>query len=78
MSKIINISEEKFRKALKEMLINEIAPEYDPSSNSEPFEFERTGTPQESVEDGHGEGLVGKPADPTVYDKNAPDDIVNV
>ena len=37
------------------MLINEINAEYDPSSNQEPFKFDRSGTPYDSTEDGHGE-----------------------
>ena len=78
MSKIVNISEKRFKSALKGMLMNEINSEYDPTSNQEPFEFDRSGTPYDNTEDGHGEGIVGKPTDPTVYDKNAPDDIVNV
>ena len=66
--KKINISEEKLKKALKEIFKEEVY-----QSNQEPFagqELERKGTPYENVEDGHGESIVGKPADPTIYKPN--------
>lgn len=70
MKRTINISEKKFMKALRRIVEME-----DVYNNYEPFE--REGTPYENVEDGHGESIVGKNIDPTVYDKNAPDGIVN-
>ena len=67
--KKVNISEDKLKKALREIFKEEMY-----QSNYEPFadqsEFEREGTPYENVEDGHGESIVGKPVDPTIYQPN--------
>jgi hypothetical protein len=67
--KKINISEDKLKKALREIFKEEMY-----QSNQEPFadqsEFKREGTPYENVEDGHGESIVGKPVDPTIYQPN--------
>ena len=67
--KKINISEEKLKKALREIFKEEIY-----QDNRDPFadqkNFEREGTPYENVEDGHGESIVGKPVDPTIYQPN--------
>lgn len=67
--KKVNISEDKLKKALREIFKEEMY-----QSNYEPFadqkEFKREGTPYENVEDGHGESIVGKPVDPTIYQPN--------
>ena len=64
--KKVNISEDKLKKALREIFKEEVY-----QSNQDPFadqkEFKREGTPYENVEDGHGESIVGKPVDPTIY-----------
>ena len=67
--KKVNISEDRLKKALREIFKEEMY-----QSNYEPFadqkEFKREGTPYENVEDGHGESIVGKPVDPTIYQPN--------
>jgi len=67
--KKINISEDRLKKALREIFKEEMY-----QSNQDPFadqrEFKREGTPYENVEDGHGESIVGKPVDPTIYQPN--------
>ena len=67
--KKVNISEDRLKKALREILKEEMY-----QSNYEPFadqkEFKREGTPYENVEDGHGESIVGKPVDQTIYQPN--------
>lgn len=67
--KKVNISEDRLKKALREIFKEEMY-----QSNQDPFadqrEFKREGTPYENVEDGHGESIVGKPVDPTIYQPN--------
>ena len=67
--KKVNISEDKLKKALRGIFKEEMY-----QSNYEPFadqkEFKHEGTPYENVEDGHGESIVGKPVDPTIYQPN--------
>ena len=69
MSKTIKITEDKFKRVLREVFKEEIY-----QDNRDPFadqkEFKREGTPYENVEDGHGESIVGKPVDPTIYQPN--------
>jgi hypothetical protein len=79
MSKIVNISEKKFMKALRHIVTEEAPSNYDPFADqiADKKKFSRLGTPYEGNQDGHGESTVGEPVDPTVYDKNAPDSIVN-
>lgn len=72
MSKIVNISEEKFRRALREVFKQEVGAlnNDEAATPHDPFGqdgLERKGTPYEGVEDGHGESIVGKPSDPTIY-----------
>ena len=79
MSKTIKITEDKFKRVLREVFKEEIY-----EDNQRPFEdqakekeFERNGTPYEGVEDGHGESTVGH--GPDYLDKNEGlNDIVNV
>ena len=72
--KKVNISEDKLKKALREIFKEEVLNK----NGADPqHPFGRKGTDFEGVEDGHGESIVGDPVDPTVYDKNAPDGIVN-
>lgn len=69
--KKINISEDKLKKALREIFKEEMY-----QSNQEPFagqnKFKREGTPEDEVEDGYGYGIVGNNAkgDPTLYPPN--------
>jgi hypothetical protein len=68
MSKTIKITEDKFKRVLREVFKEEIY-----QDNRDPFadqRMEREGTPYEGVEDGHGESIVGKPVDPTIYQPN--------
>ena len=62
MSKKINITEEKLKRALMKIMAEDI----DVRNNYEPFDLK--GTPFENSQDGHGESIVGEPSDPTVYD----------
>jgi hypothetical protein len=79
MSKTIKITEDKFKRVLREVFKEEIQ-----EDNFRPFEeqakekeFERNGTPYEGVEDGHGESTVGH--GPDYLDKNEGlNDIVNI
>lgn len=79
MSKTIKITEDKFKRVLREVFKEEIQ-----ENNFRPFEdqakekeFERNGTPYEGVEDGHGESTVGH--GPDYLDKNEGlNDIVNI
>jgi hypothetical protein len=79
MSKTIKITEDKFKRVLREVFKEEIQ-----DDNFRPFEeqakgkeFERNGTPYEGVEDGHGELTVGH--GPDYLDKNEGlNDIVNI
>lgn len=65
--KKVNISEDKLKKALREIFKEEVLnSEY--ADNQHPFG--RKGTPEEGTEDGHGESIVGKPVDPTIYQPN--------
>ena len=68
--KKINISEDKLKKALREIFKEEVLNgEY--ADNQHPFG--REGTPEEGVEDGHGYGIVGNTAkgDQTQYNPTA-------
>ena len=73
--KIVNISEDKHKAALRKLFKEEVLNGQDPD-NQHPFG--RLGTDQENTEDGHGESIVGKNVDQTNY---GPDqglhDIVN-
>ena len=75
MSKIVNISEEKFKRALREVFKEQVLNGEYPDNQ---HQFGRLGTDQENTEDGHGESIVGKNVDQTNY---GPDqglhDIVN-
>jgi len=78
MSKTINITEDKFKRVLREVFKEEIY-----EDNQRPFkdqakekEFERNGTSYEGVEDGHGESTVGR--GPDNFDKNKGlNDVIN-
>lgn len=78
MSKTIKITEDKFKRVLREVFKEEIQ-----EDNFRPFkdqaeekEFERNGTPYEGVEDGHGESTVGR--GPDNFDKNKGlNDVIN-
>ena len=73
--KKVNISEDKLKKALREIFKEEILNNDEPNAATprDPFgqdALERKGTPYENREDGHGESIVGKPVDPTIYQPN--------
>jgi hypothetical protein len=81
MSKIVNISEEKFRRALREVFKQEVGAlnNDEAATPHDPFGqdgLERKGTPYEGVEDGHGESTVGR--GPDNFDKNKGlNDVIN-
>ena len=55
MGKIVNISEDKFMKALRHIVVEEGIPDnYDPFADQKK-KFDHLGTSEEAVEDGHGE-----------------------
>ena len=66
MSKIVNISEDKFRKALREIVAGEYA-----NSPQDPFASQKE-------DDNHNQAITGNPLDdPTNYTKNIGMDIAN-
>lgn len=73
MSKTIKITEDKFKRVLKEVFKEEMMNNDNPNAATpqDPFGqdgFSREGTPYEGVEDGHGESTVGR--GPDYLDKN--------
>lgn len=56
MSKIVNISEKKFMKALRHIVTEEAPSNYDPFADqiADKKKFSRLGTDYEAMEDGHG------------------------
>ena len=73
--KKVNISEDKFKKALREIFKEEVLNGEAPD-NQHPFG--RKGTPYENVEDGHGESTVGHGPDYLDKNQGLNTDIVNV
>lgn len=75
MSKTINITEDKFKRVLREVFKEEIY-----QDNRDPFadqRMKRKGTPYEGVEDGHGESTVGHGPDYLDKNEGLGTDIVN-
>lgn len=76
MSKTIKITEDKFKRVLREVFKEEIY-----QDNRDPFadqRMKREGTPYEGVEDGHGESTVGHGPDYLDKNEGLGTDIVNV
>lgn len=67
MSKIVNISERAFRRALKDIIKEEEALNGPNADNFDPFGV--------GDEENHDEGIVGKPEDRTMYN---PDDNIDI
>jgi hypothetical protein len=75
MSKTIKITEDKFKRVLREVFKEEIY-----QDNRDPFadqRMKREGTPYERVEDGHGESTVGHGPDYLDKNEGLGTDIVN-
>ena len=80
--KKINISEEKLKKALREIFKEEMMNNDNPNAATpqDPFGqdgLSREGTPYEGVEDGHGESTVGHGPDYLDKNEGLGTDIVN-